>query len=97
MQLEESDKPPAGWFLLDVVKKTRSRKWDWFALMVDVDPNDLKYYTCDVPALFYVHPDEHRPGEHGPARQCCVSIPGKHRNREAAWDAVHQLIEGSLH
>ena len=74
MKLEQFDRPPAGWFPLDVMK-TDGRKWDWVALMVDVDPDDLKYCTCDFPALFYVHPDEHRPGERGAARQCCVSIP----------------------
>jgi D-alanyl-D-alanine carboxypeptidase len=35
---------------------------DWTALLVDVDPDDLKTCDVDFPALFYVHPNEHRPG-----------------------------------
>ena len=35
----ELDRPPAGWSLLDVMRK-EGRKWDWVALMVDVDPDD---------------------------------------------------------
>jgi hypothetical protein len=49
---ETFDKPPAGWFALDVMKK-RERKWDWVALMVDVDPADLKNCICDFPAKLY--------------------------------------------
>ena len=36
---EYLDRPPAGWFVLEVMRK-RSRKQDWVALMVDVDPDD---------------------------------------------------------
>jgi len=32
------------WFALDVMKN-QERKWDWVALMVDVDPDDLKNYA----------------------------------------------------
>jgi hypothetical protein len=34
------DRPPPGWFVLDIMKKT-ARKWDWVALMTDVHPEDL--------------------------------------------------------
>jgi len=56
------DRLPAGWFVLDVMRQ-KSRGCDWVALAVDVDPDDLKNHACDFPALFYVHPKEHRPGE----------------------------------
>jgi hypothetical protein len=92
---ETFDKPPAGWFALDVMKK-QERKWDWVALMVDVDPGDLKNCICDFPAKLYVPPDEYRPGERT-ARQCWVSVPGKHRNWKAAWGALHDMMAAGLH
>jgi hypothetical protein len=33
------DRPPPGWFVLSIMR-TEWRKWDWVALMVDVDPDD---------------------------------------------------------
>jgi hypothetical protein len=90
MDIAELDRPPPGWFALDVMKKD-GRKWDWVALMVDVPPDDLKTRTCAFPALFYVHPKDYRPGSRT-ARQCWVLVPGKHRNWEAAWDALHELM-----
>jgi hypothetical protein len=53
--IEYVERPPAGWFALDVMR-TRSRKWDWVALMVDIDPDDLKNCACDFPALFLYTP-----------------------------------------
>ena len=88
--IEYLDRPPSGWFALDVMRK-EARKWDWVALMVDVNPDDLKTCTCDFPALFYVHPKDYRPGERR-ARQCWVLIPGKHRNWDAAWDALQDTM-----
>jgi hypothetical protein len=64
--------------------------------MVDVDPDELKNCACDFLALFYVHPKDHRPGERA-ARQCFVPIQRKHRNRDAAWDALQDMITASLH
>jgi hypothetical protein len=61
-KIEYLDRPPSGWFPLDVMMAT-PRKWDWCALMVDVDPDDLKHCVVEFPALFYVHPDNYRPGE----------------------------------
>ena len=72
---------PTEWFVLDVLRE-KPPKWDWLALMVDVDPDDLKNCACDFPALFYVHPKEYRPGSRI-ARQCYVRISGKHRNDDA--------------
>jgi hypothetical protein len=84
------DRPPAGWFALDVVR-IEAGKSDWVVLMVDVHPDDLKTCTCDFPALFYVHPKDYRPGERK-AQQRWVRVPGKHRNKDAAWDAVEDMI-----
>ena len=84
------NRPDPGWFALDVMRK-EGRKSDWVALMVDVDPDDLKNCACDFPALFYVHPKDYLP-EKRIARQCWVEIPGKHRNRDAAWDALQDVI-----
>jgi hypothetical protein len=88
--IEYVDRVPADWFVLDVVRAT-SRKWDWTALMIDVDPDDLRHCACEFPALFYVHPKEYRPGQRT-ARQCWFRIPGKHRNLDAAWTALEELI-----
>jgi hypothetical protein len=45
---EELDRPPAGWHPLDVMRKT-SRKWDWVALMVDVDAAMLCACSWEAP------------------------------------------------
>jgi hypothetical protein len=44
--LEYLDRPPVGWFALDVMRK-ESRKWDWCALMIDVHPDELKHCLCE--------------------------------------------------
>jgi hypothetical protein len=67
------DRPPAGWFALDVMKESR-RKWDWCALMIDV------------------HPDEYRLGNRK-AGAAWVRIPCKHRSRDAACDALQDMME----
>ena len=90
------DHPPPGWFALNVMKK-EGRKWDWVALMVDVDPDDLKHCNCAFPALFFVDPNEWRPAEGRVAQQCFVKVPGKHRNADAAWDAIQDVIAAALH
>jgi hypothetical protein len=87
---EDLDRPPEGWFVLDVMKK-ESRKWDWVALMIDVDPEDLKNCTCEGSAFLYVHPKDCRPGDRV-AHQRWVRIPGKHRNIESAWDAFLNMM-----
>jgi hypothetical protein len=86
------DLPPADWFVLDVMRCDENpRGRDWAALMVDVDPDQLKNCTCDFPARFYVHPDRYRPGFRT-ARQCWVRVAGKHRSRTAAWDALENMM-----
>lgn len=70
--MEYLDRPPSGWFALDVMRKEK-RKWDWVALMIDVHPEDY-------PTLFAT------------ARQGWLRIPGKHKNRDAAHDALANMI-----
>jgi hypothetical protein len=68
------DRPPAGWFPLDVMKAGNNRrKQDWVALMIDVHPDELKHRHM--------------------VREAWVRIPGKHRSRDAAWDAFQDMIE----
>jgi hypothetical protein len=89
--LETLDRPPAGCHAIDVWRK-QSRKWDWCALMVDVHPDELKHCMCKI-AFLYVHPDEYTPDGSRTAREAWLRIPGKHRNQEAAWDALQDLLE----
>jgi hypothetical protein len=84
------DRLPPGWFALDVMRE-KSRKWDWVALTVDVHPDELKHCRCRI-AFLYVHPNEYRPGNRR-AREAWVRVPGKHRNKDAAWDALQDLME----
>ena len=83
------DRPPAGWFALDVMQK--DARWDWFALMVDVHPDELKHCLCKV-AFLYVHPKEYKPDGSRTAREAWVRVPGKHRSKDAAWDALDDMI-----
>jgi hypothetical protein len=95
-KVEALDHPPEDdWFVLDVMR-AKSRGWDWTALMVDVDPDDLKNCKCDFPALFYVHSKEYRPGTRS-ARQVWVRVPGKYRNRDAAWEAISEGLWATRH
>ena len=91
MTIEYLDNPQPGWFVLDVVRAT-TRKWDWFALMVDVDPTELKKYQCNFLARSYVHPKQHRP-EGRKVNQRWLRIPGKHRNGDVALRALQDLME----
>jgi hypothetical protein len=40
------DRPPAGWFMLDVMRSD-SRKWDWVVLLIDVPFEELKNCTTE--------------------------------------------------
>jgi hypothetical protein len=84
------EQPPAGWFVLDVMR-SGERGGNWSALMVDVDPNNLKNCACEFPALFYVDPKDCRPGSRA-AQQCWVRIAGKHRSRTAACRALEDMM-----
>ena len=86
------DQPPAGWFPLDVMKAGDGRKWDWCALMIDVHPDELKHCLCKT-AFLYVHPNEYKPDGSRTAREAWVRVSGKHRNKDAAWDALQDILE----
>jgi hypothetical protein len=83
------DRPPPGWFVLDVMREG-ARKRNWVALMIDVHPDDLKNYKCNT-AFLYVHPKDFRPRAGNVAQEAWVRVPGKHRDRDAAWDALEEL------
>jgi hypothetical protein len=85
--------PPVGWFVLDVMRQDEKERsmGEWAALMVDVEPRDLKNCTVEFPVLFYVHPREYRPGVRI-AHQCWARIAGQHRSRTAAWNALQDII-----
>jgi hypothetical protein len=73
--IEYLDRPPIGWFVLDVMKTGRDGcKRDWAALMIDM------------------HPDEFKRCVWKKAREAFVRIPGKHRNRDAALDALEDML-----
>jgi hypothetical protein len=71
--------------------RSGERGGDWTALMVDIDPDDLKNCACEFPALFYVDPKDYCPGNRT-AHQCWVRIAGKHRSQTAAWNALQNMI-----
>jgi hypothetical protein len=87
---EYLDRPPSGWFVLDVMRR-ESRKGNWVALMVDVHPDELKHCQCTT-AFLYVHPNEYKPAGDRTAREAWVSIPGKHRSKDAACEALENMI-----
>ena len=72
------DRPPAGWFVLDIMR-TKARSRHWAALMVDVHP---AFFTDEY------HPDDRS----RTIQQAWVRVPGKHRNKEAAWDAMQDML-----
>jgi len=43
--IEFLDRPPTGWFVLDVMR-FEARKRNWVALMIDVDPDDLGIFDA---------------------------------------------------
>ena len=97
MSVETVDQPPAGWFPLDVMKPgDNSRKWDWVGLLIDVHPDELKHCRCTL-ARLYVHPDDYKPDGNRAAKEVFVRVPGKHRNKEAAWDALCDIISTPGH
>jgi hypothetical protein len=83
------DAPPRGWFVLDIARAQSRRSW--VALMVDVPPDELKHCRCRV-AMLYVDPRDYRPSNRT-AHEAWVRIPGKHRTKHAAWDALQDLIQ----
>jgi hypothetical protein len=70
------DQPPAGWFCLSVMRRT-CRGWDWVALMVDDDPDTDDFRVW---------------GRRDVKSECFVRIQGKHRSRDAACDALENMM-----
>src|SRR5215212_3469283 len=91
MTIETLDRPPPGWFVLDVMR-SESGKRDWVALMVDVAPDDLKNCSPDYPARFFLHPVDYRPGRRT-VRQCWVRIAGEHSSQDAAREALEKMLQ----
>jgi len=87
------DRPPSGWFGLDVMR-CEARKWDWYALMVDVPPDELRHCRCKT-AFVYVHPSDYKPEGTPAAQEALVRIPGKHRNEDDAWEAFEESDRGT--
>ena len=50
--------------------------------MIDVHPDELKYFRCET-AWLYVHPDDYKPDGRR-AQEAWVRVPGKHRSKRAA-------------
>lgn len=71
------DRPPAGWFTLEVMRADGRRRLDWVALMIDAHPDDFKNYRVET------------------AREAWVRVPGKHKNRDAAFDALEAMLAAS--
>ncbi|MGB6662771.1 MAG: hypothetical protein WBE48_18320 [Xanthobacteraceae bacterium] len=89
MTIEYLSRLEPGWFVLDVMQ-AKARERNWRAPMIDVDPDELKNSICDVPALFYVRPIDHLPGDRM-VRQRWFCIPGRHLNKEMARDALQDM------
>jgi len=90
MTVEYLDRLEPGWFVLDVMQ-AKAREKNWLALMIDVDPDELKNCICDVPALFYVRPVDHVPGDRT-VRQRWFRIPGRYRNKVIAREALQEMM-----
>ena len=88
--IEYLDHLQPGWFALDVIRQ-KARQRNWVALLVDVHPDELKVCTCNFPALFYIRPKDYHPGDRV-AHQCWFLIPGKYKDRDAAWGALEELM-----
>ena len=71
------DRPPPGWFTLDVMQATGPRRLDWVALMIDAQPDDFINYRVET------------------VQEAWVRIPGKHRNRDAAYGALEAMVGAS--
>jgi len=56
-----------------------------------VNPDELKHCSCEV-AFLYVHPKDYKPEGGRTAGEAWVLVPGKHRNQDAARDALQDMI-----
>lgn len=93
--IEYLDRPPTGWHALDVMKSSQRGRSDWVLFIIDVHPDELKFCRCKT-AWLYVHPDDYKPTPGRVAQEAWVRLPGKYRNKEAAWEAAHDFIMSSM-
>jgi hypothetical protein len=92
---EEFDRPPTGWFALDVMR--RKPQWDWVALMVDVHPDDLKHCACDFRrASTCIRMTIGRRKAVRRANATFV-VFWQTQEWETAWHAIQDAIDGTLH
>ena len=50
MTREYLDRPPAGWFVVEVMpKKAKRGKRDWVALMIDKNPEEAEHSHVEIP------------------------------------------------
>jgi hypothetical protein len=76
MRMEYLDRPPAGWFVVEVMpKKAKRGKRDWVALMMDVDPDEIERSVVQIAF-----------------RSAWVSIPGQHSKRADACDVLVDMM-----
>jgi hypothetical protein len=76
MTAEYLHRPPAGWFVLRVMRTdSKQGKRDWVALMMDKDPKEVRQSLGS-----------------SPYRSAWVRIPGKHSNRDDACDVLADLM-----
>ena len=73
--IEYLDRPPSGWFALNVAR-VEKRKWDWAALMVDMHPDELKQLPVQDRVSLRPY-NEYRPDGSRTAREAWVRVPGK--------------------
>jgi hypothetical protein len=92
VSLETLDRAPPGWFVVTLTR-AKSRGWDWVALMVNVDPDEMKNcsFFRDSVSFLWINPSEHRPCPRM-VSECWVRIPGKHRSGESAERALEGKI-----
>jgi hypothetical protein len=61
----------------------------WFAL--DVTRREKRKWDW-VALIVDVHPDDYKPDGSRAAHEAWVRIPGKYSNRNAAWDALEDIM-----
>ena len=85
MTSEYLDRLPDGSFVL--LMRTEARKWDWVAWVIDPHTYCIYADAAELGVDPIVPKDERK------AQQCRpLRIPGKHRNRDAAWAALEAMI-----
>ena len=59
-------------------------------------PDELKHCLCKT-AFLYVLPNDYKPVSGRVAQEAWVRVPGKHRNKEVAWEAAQDMVVASMH